>query len=120
MFMSKKALSYVHIHREQWDLTQPELASLLPKGSRRRVSLVERELVPPNAGEILAYRLIFGALPKKAFPQFFAEVEEKVMRGAYKMYRRLEADHSPKAALKRKLLEAMMKRAVGEANRQEV
>jgi hypothetical protein len=120
MFMSKKALSYVHIHRTLWDLTQSELASLLPKGGRRRVRLVEQEEVLPNAGEILAYRLIFGASPKTAFPDFFAEVEEKVMRGAYKMYRRLEADHSPEAALKRKLLEKMMKRATRRVNRQQV
>lgn len=118
--MSKKVYSYVLVRRREWSLTQSELASLLPKGGKSRVSAVERGLIPPNAGEILAYRLIFGASPKNVFPEFFAEVEEKVMRGAYKMYHRLEADHSPKAAKHRKLLEKMMKRAVGEANPKQV
>jgi hypothetical protein len=120
MPMSKKVYSYVSVRRKQWCLTQLELASLLPKGGRARVSSVERGLTPPNVGEILAYRLIFGASPKTAFADFVEEIEETVMHEAYKMYRRLEADRSPKAARKRQLLEKMMRRVTGGASRMQV
>lgn len=39
--------------RKEWDLSQEELAALLPRGSRNRVSDVESGKAAPNAEEIL-------------------------------------------------------------------
>jgi len=114
--MSSKVLCYLRTLRLGWDLTQEEVASLLPKGSRNRVGDVEKGLTPPNAEEIVAYPLIFGLPAKDIFPGYCAEVEDAVMRGAYELHRKAEADTSPSAGRKRKLAEEMLARATQRAN----
>lgn len=118
--MSSKVLCYLRTLRLGRDLTQEEVASLLPKGSRNRVGDVEKGFTPPNAEEILAYPLIFGLPVKDIFPQFYSEVEDAVMRGAYELHRRVEADTSRSAQRKRTLTEEMLARATGKDNRHRV
>jgi transcriptional regulator with XRE-family HTH domain len=118
--MSLKVQCYLRTLRREWSLTQEEVASLLPKGGRNRVSRVERDLIPPNAEEILAYRLIFGSSAKSTFPRFYAEMEDAVMRCAYRLHQELEGDQSPGGLRKRKLIDQMLARATGKANRKKV
>ena len=92
--MSSKVHCYLRTLRNEWGLTQKELASLLPKGDRNRVSFVERGIIPPNAGEILAYSLIFGLSGQAIFRRLSSETDEAVMQGAYRLYRSLERKFS--------------------------
>ena len=116
--MSSKVRCYLRTQRRQWELTQVELASLLPKGSRNRVSRVERGLTPPDATEILAYALIFGSSARDLFPRFAGDIDDAVMQHAYKLHRRLERADSAVAGRKRQLIERMLGRATGHVKRQ--
>jgi transcriptional regulator with XRE-family HTH domain len=114
--MSTKVHCYLRTLRLEWRLTQREVAALLPKGTRNRVSRVERGLVPPSAGDILAYALIFGLAGQAVFPALYAETEDAVMRAAYQLHQRLEPVRSPGAERKRELIDQMFARATGKAN----
>lgn len=115
--MSLKVQWYLRSLRRQWGLTQAEMLSLLPKGGRYRVSRVERGMAPPNAQEIVAYKLIFGSSTKALFPRFCADVEEAVMQRAYRLHKKLARKKTREAQRKVKLLERMLARATGKANR---
>ena len=114
--MSKRVHCYLRTLRREWGLTQQELASLLPRGDRNRVSRVERGMDQPNAEEILSYRMIFGLTGQALFPTLHAETEETVMQGAYRLYKHLGRDRSPGALRKRELIDRMLARATGKAN----
>lgn len=118
--MSSKVQCYLRTLRLQWGLTQKELASLLPKGSRNRVSFVERGLVPPNAGEILAYRLIFGVGSHAVFRKVSEEVDEVVLQRVYRLYESLEGNNLPKAVRKRELIDQILARAINNIEQREV
>lgn len=113
--MSSKIQCYLRTLRLQWGLTQEELASLLPKGSRNRVSFVERGLARPNAQEILAYPLIFGEPGHAIFRKLAEDVDEEVMRRAYRLYKALEKRREPAALRRRQLLDGLRERAIKNA-----
>ncbi len=113
--MSTKVHNYLRTLRREWELTQEEVAALLPKASRDRVSRVERGMTPPNAQEILAYPMIFGLPAGKIFPREVGDVPDAVMRAAYRLHRKVEHEKSAKAARKRELTERMLAEATGEA-----
>lgn len=98
--MPSKVSCYLRTLRRKWDLTQEELALLVPRCRRSRVSEVERALATPNARELLAYALVFGTTPEAIFRQYADEIEEEVMRGAAELDRRLAEDGSPSAVKK--------------------
>lgn len=102
-------------HRKRWKLSQKELAALVPKTGENRVSYVERKLRPPNAREILAYRLIFDVLPEELFPRVVSDVEEAVVRKAYSLHRKLKKEKSEEAKRRRAFLEAILVRAANRA-----
>jgi hypothetical protein len=85
------------------------------RGDRYRVSCVERNLVPPNAAEIVAHSVLFGMPPVELFPAFYDQVEERLIKQAYALDEKLEAtkDHSHRTARKRKLLRHALDRATG-------
>lgn len=115
--MSSNVTCYLRTHRRKWGLTQAELASLLPRGDRHRVSCVERALTPPNAEEILAYSLIFGSSPLALFPKYATTIDDAVMRGAYKLYQRMERAKTARAARICDLIDHVRDRALKDANR---
>lgn len=102
-------------HRKRCELTHKELAALVPETREYRVSCVEREKSLPNAREILAYRLIFDALPEELFPRLVSEVEEAVARKAYCLHKKLKKAKSKEAKRKRKFLKAVLARAANRA-----
>ena len=118
--MSSNVQCYLRTLRREWDLTQEELAALLPKASRNRVSRVERAKSPPNAQEILAYSLIFGSSPQAIFRQFCEATDESVMQGAYRLYQQLEERESVGVRRKRELLDQLRARAVRNASQTHV
>lgn len=85
-------------------LSQKDLAALIPRTGHNRVSCVERNIRPPNAREILAYRMIFGTLPDDLFPGLVSEVEAGVLRSAQRLLNRLQANQSDQAARTRDFL----------------
>lgn len=107
--MSLRVSTYLRVLRREWGFTQDELAGLVPRSRRGRVSDVERGLVPPNAGEILAYTRIFGLLPERLFPRYCEHLEEAVIRRAYRLHQRLERDTSPRGMRKKELLRGMLR-----------
>ena len=118
--MSSKVQCYLRTLRLQWGLTQEDLASLLPKGSRNRVSFVERGLAQPNAAEIVAYPLIFGEQSHTIFRKASEDLDEEVMRRAYTLYTSLEGDTTPRAVRKRELLDNLRMRAIMNTKQREV
>lgn len=111
--MSWKIQCYLRTLRREWGLTQEEVAFLLPKAGRNRVSRVERGVVQPNAVEILAYSLIFGLSAETIFARMSDETGEAVVRGTFRLYERLEGDSSIGASYKRKLMDQIRVRALG-------
>lgn len=118
--MSSKVHCYLRTLRNEWGLTQKELASLLLRADRNRVSYVERGVARPNAREILSYALIFGRSGQVIFRKFSDETDEEVMRGAHRLHQRLEGNSLPSAVRKRELLNRLQARAIKNANQAEV
>lgn len=112
-----KVTCLLRTHRLKCGLSQKDLAALVPRIGHNRVSSVERHIRPPNAREILAYRVIFGALSEKIFPGLVSDVEEAVARNAYRLHQKLAKDKSEAAARKRLFLEAILARAAKRARR---
>jgi len=108
-----KVSCYLRTLRREWEVTQDEVAFLMGKGDRNRVSDIERGKARPNVREILAYALIFGFPSRDIFPAFYDELEEAVMRNAYELDQQFEGKSSLKALRKRKLLNEMLARATG-------
>lgn len=106
---------YLRTLRREWGMTQKELAELMLRGGRARVSGVERNLVSPNAAEIVAYSLLFGMPPAEIFPAFYDHVEEALIAKAYVFHEVLSDDQSSVAARKRKLFQGALARATGQA-----
>lgn len=114
--MPTKVPCYLRTLRRRWGLTQKEIALLVPRGRRVRVSETERGKVPPRASELLAYALAFGFPPQAIFPAYAETVADEAMRGALELDRSLEEDASPKAARKHEFLRQLLDRAALEPN----
>lgn len=110
-----KVPCYLRTLRRQWGLTQEEVASLLPRGDRNRVSDVERSRALPNAEEILAYAVIFGSCGRSMFPKYYGQIEEAVMARAYVLSEELNRRKTPAARKKYDLITGMFARATGRA-----
>ncbi len=119
--MSKKKVHcYLRAERRAWGLTQNELACLVGRGGRNRVSRVELGQVQPDGRETLAYSLIFGSRPAKFFPQLCEDTEDAIMRGVAQLEKKLRKDESIKADRKRELLDLIGARATSKASLTEV
>src|SRR5690348_8170886 len=70
---------YLHVLRKRSGLSQRELAFLL-RISPAMLSKLERLERTPSKAVIIATEIIFGAIPRDAFPSFYESVETKVMR----------------------------------------
>lgn len=97
--------------RRKSGLSQEELASLLPRAGRTKVVRIEDGTSVPDAAQILACELIFGSPGRELFRGLYADTEEAVMRAAYVLHNRLEADPSVTARRKREFLEGILDRA---------
>jgi DNA-binding XRE family transcriptional regulator len=110
--MNHKITSYLRSHRRRWGLTQRELAYLLGIKNGSVVSRMERQRRRPNLLVALACQVVFDIQTVKMFPGLFSEIEDAVMRRAYKLYDRLQGNKAASTRTKLDLLEDVLKRAV--------
>lgn len=106
---------YLRTQRRIYGFTQEELAGLIGRGGRERVSGVERAKAQPNAAEILAYSVLFGLSPAELFPAYYNLVEEGLIERAYALDERLLEVKTKEARNKRELLRGALARATGKA-----
>jgi transcriptional regulator with XRE-family HTH domain len=110
-----KVSCLLRTNRMKLGFTQQDVSALVPRTGHNRVSYVERNKRPPNAREILAYRLIFDTLPEGVFPGLVSDVEEAVARGAYRLHQKYARDSSPVAKRKCATLREIHARAAKSA-----
>jgi hypothetical protein len=67
----------------------------------------------PTLEGALALQVIFGMAPREMFPDFFAWVEDAVMRRGAELYEKVEGKTDRRAVAHRELLDAMADRATG-------
>jgi hypothetical protein len=60
--------------------------------------------------------LIFGLSGRDIFRRLSSDTDEAVMQGAYRLYRSIEKNASPKALRKRELLDQLRARAIRNAS----
>jgi transcriptional regulator with XRE-family HTH domain len=109
---NKRQLTYLRRERLSWGLTQGDLATLIGYRGSDHLSRIERGLRPPSRDVVLVCRLLFGRSAQRLFPEFYAEIEERVMRGLNGLVEKLEGDESLKAARKREFAQRALARAV--------
>jgi transcriptional regulator with XRE-family HTH domain len=101
---------YLRTRRREWKLSQAELAALLPRAGRNRISDVERGHTKPNASDLLACAFIFDISAENLFPAFAESVQDAVMVGAHRLWQAVEGDDSPEARRKYELVQSMLTR----------
>lgn len=107
----KRLHSYLHVHRRQRCLNQEELAYLLGKKNASFISRFELRKRDPGLEAAFACQVLFGIPPSELFPRLFTDVEEAVMRRAYKLDQRLRQKPTATTQAKLKLLKGILSRA---------
>ena len=110
--MQHKLPCYLATFRENWALTQQELATLLGYKSHRQVSRLEQSACPPKSDAMLATELLFGLPPREMFPGLFDEVEDQAVTRLYGLFKKWEKDSTPDGVRKREFAEAVFARFV--------
>jgi DNA-binding XRE family transcriptional regulator len=109
--MKQKFKTYLRSHRRRWGLSQREVVYLIGLKSPSLVSRIELESYRPKLPVAFACHVIFGVPVNELFPGVYSEVEDAVMRRAYKLYNRLQGNPSATTRTKLDLLEQVLKRA---------
>lgn len=109
--MPSKVPCYLRTLRREWGLTQKELAGLLPRCRRARISAVERGMKVPNATELIAFGLLFGVAAHKIFPRYADTIEDAVMRAAAVLDRHVRDDLGSLGRRKSEFLRQLARRA---------
>ncbi|MDC0358591.1 helix-turn-helix domain-containing protein [Oligoflexia bacterium] len=107
----KRPHSYLHLHRRKQCLNQKELAYLLGRKNASFISRFEHRKRHPDLEAAFACQVLFGILPSELFPKLFADVEDSVIRRAYKLHERLSQHRAPTTKAKLKLLKGILARA---------
>lgn len=105
--MRQHTFNYVRTCRLRHALTPQELAHLINQRSATAISQFEAGDRVPSLEGVLALQVVFGLKPHELFPDFFAKVEEAVMRRAKTQYEELEGNTDPRSEAKRELFDAM-------------
>jgi transcriptional regulator with XRE-family HTH domain len=100
--------------RKRWALSQRDLAELLGFKGRVSISGLENCRTNPSAKTLLALDVIFGARMQALFPEFFDQIEDRIVGSLYRMQQRLEEEDrdSPQTRTKHQLLAEALSRAV--------
>jgi DNA-binding XRE family transcriptional regulator len=109
--MKQRFKTYLRSHRRRWGLTQKEVAYLLGFKEGSTVSRIEREGKVPSLAVAFACYVLFGIPLADLFPGLHSEMEDAVLRRAYKLYDQLQGAKSTATPTKLNLLERMPKRA---------
>lgn len=101
---------YLRTHRKRRGLTQEELAFII--GCKAVcISRIENGTRRPTLRLVVACHILFGEPINKLFPAFYAEVEDRVMRGAARSYEELIEDGSYIGRIKIELLTDLLIRS---------
>ena len=114
--MSSPVHSYLRTHRRKWALTQKELAFLFGRKSSTHVSRLEKHKRMPAIEIVLACEILFDTTPRALYPKLYADIEERVLARASKLYERLERETNYTAVRKKELLSVALKRAITRLN----
>lgn len=107
--MPKPLPIYLHTFRKYSGFSQREIAFLL-RISSAMLSKLEHLERRPTASVMIGAEIIFGASSRAVFPLLHDQVEEKVMRQAATLYKRLESRNGEKSKEKCRLLLEMIQR----------
>jgi len=91
-------------------MTQRELAPLVMVRHPTHLSRIERGLRDPSVPCVFASCVVFGVNVEHLFPGLREQVRDQVVRNAYKLYRKVEADGRQQSMKKRELLRAVATR----------
>jgi len=109
--MKHCSFNYVRTCRQRHALSAEELASLINQRSAAAVSQFESGDRVPTLEGALALQVVFGLAPRELFPDFFASIEDAVMRRAANLYEQLEGLTDRSSQAKRTLVEEMPSRS---------
>lgn len=109
--MRQHTFNYVRTCRLRHALTPKELAKLINQRSATAISQFEAGDRVPSLEGALALQVVFDLKPHELFPDYFAQIEEAVMRRAHLQYESLESRTDARSQVKRELFEAMPGRA---------
>jgi DNA-binding XRE family transcriptional regulator len=109
--MKQKFKTYLRAQRRRWGLTQREVAYLLGYRYPSAIWRIEREGREPTLSIAFACHILFDTPITDLFPGLAAEIEDAILRRAYKLYDRLQGNPSRTTKAKLDLLEQMLKRA---------
>ena len=101
--------NYLVSKRKSHALDQPELAHLLGV-SQSTISRLELGDRHPSVLALVACHILFGAHPERVFPDLYRQVGEALVGQAASLEKSLRHAEGPRAAKKRKLLEALVER----------
>lgn len=107
--------SYLRTHRARWELTQPELGTLLGGISASLISKYETLARTPGVKTLIGAEFVFGEPARRLFPGLYASVEAGVTLRAVDFAEALHPANSKATKVKRELLEAIAVRAASEA-----
>ena len=109
--MKQQFKTYLRAQRRQWGLTQRELAFLLGYRYASAVWRIERDGREPTLSIAFACHILFDTPVAQLFPGLVSEIEDAILRRAYKLYDRLQGNPSRTTKAKLDLLEQVLKRA---------
>lgn len=103
-FMHKIIASRLRSERMKWGLTQRELAPLLLIRHATQLSRIEKGRRSPSVHTLLASTLVFGENIERLYPGLSEDVEDRVVKSAYSLFKRVERKHDPVSRKKQELL----------------
>jgi DNA-binding XRE family transcriptional regulator len=103
-------IQMVRLNRKRFALSQGELGALLAL-TQSEISKLEEDRRSTKLETAFALQIVFDVQPRDLFVRRYARVEEKVMRRAARLDRKLSGRTDPASQQKQRLLAAMVKRA---------
>jgi len=73
MMKSKRLTTYVRPYRIRWGLSQKDLAFLIGFQSRKAISFLENDKLPPTLAVAIALYIVFGTEHAEMFPALCAK-----------------------------------------------
>lgn len=110
--MNQKFKTYLRAQRRQWGLTQGDLAYLLGYRYPSAIWRIECDGRAPKLSIAIACYILFDTPVTQLFPGLVTEIEDAILRRAYKLHERLQGNPSRATKAKLDLLEQVLKRAV--------
>jgi transcriptional regulator with XRE-family HTH domain len=105
--MSSRLPNYLRTYRKRAGFTQEEMSFLLGCRSGAKVSRYEHFIMKPGLKTALAWEIIFRIPLREILSGMFEEVEEKTVKQAELLIKKLEIHPDPATAKKLKFLKSI-------------